>query len=285
MAAPPNTQKLPRTHLVVGGFPAGAHAGHDMDYARLQLLNALYKNSEVTVADDFANIVGHLKGDTKLLVTYTAGPTPDDAQTAAMKDWLEAGGRWISFHGSSGGKAEKPRPGEKHRRMVRMPVHEIMGNQFLNHPPMRKVQVTRHSAAPQNHPLLSGVPDSFEVEDEPYLVKLTDPANTTVLLTTKITDDQARTPRVHGRGSAGNGGSDMLYDDHPALEGPSGDTVTVAYEKKQGKGGVVYIALGHCHSQAQRGQMFEGPWAVDGFKTLLSNTIKWGLDGGASSKL
>jgi len=30
-----------RTHLIVGGFPPGASAGHDMDYARLSLLGLL----------------------------------------------------------------------------------------------------------------------------------------------------------------------------------------------------------------------------------------------------
>jgi hypothetical protein len=27
-----------RAHLITGGFPLGAHAGHDHDYARLRLL-------------------------------------------------------------------------------------------------------------------------------------------------------------------------------------------------------------------------------------------------------
>ena len=30
-----------RAHLITGGFPPGAPAGHDRDYARLQLLRRL----------------------------------------------------------------------------------------------------------------------------------------------------------------------------------------------------------------------------------------------------
>ena len=94
-------------------------------------------------------------------------------------------------------------------------------------------------------PLLSGVPVAFEVEDEPYLVQLCPAqqggsgsvsADIKVLLTMHCTDDEARTERVHGSGSAGDGGSDFLYDDHPALPGTD-DTVCVAYERTVGSAG------------------------------------------------
>jgi hypothetical protein len=44
-----------RTHLVVGGFPPGASAAHDMDYARLRLLHLLEETPSVqtTVSSDF----------------------------------------------------------------------------------------------------------------------------------------------------------------------------------------------------------------------------------------
>ena len=41
-----------RAHLITGGFPPGSSAGHDMDYARLQLLQKLSK-ADVTTANDF----------------------------------------------------------------------------------------------------------------------------------------------------------------------------------------------------------------------------------------
>ena len=46
-----------RVHLVVGGFPPGSTAAHDMDYARLRLLELLHENPRVltSVASDFAD--------------------------------------------------------------------------------------------------------------------------------------------------------------------------------------------------------------------------------------
>ena len=94
--------------------------------------------------------------------------------------------------------------------------------------------------------LCAGAPImAFEVEDEPYLVQLCPAqqggsgsvsADIKVLLTMHCTDDEARTERVHGSGSAGDGGSDFLYDDHPALPGTD-DTVCVAYERTVGSAG------------------------------------------------
>lgn len=109
----PRINKLGQVHLIVGGFPSGSHAGHDMDYARLRLLNLFYKRAEVTASADFSNLEQALKG-ASLLVTYTAGPFPDDAQTEFMRGWLQAGGNcacvaksanqsWVNlFHQAAG---------------------------------------------------------------------------------------------------------------------------------------------------------------------------------------
>ena len=47
-----------RVHLITGGFPPGSAAGHDMDYARIQLLQCLQTKEHlaVTVANDFQDI-------------------------------------------------------------------------------------------------------------------------------------------------------------------------------------------------------------------------------------
>ena len=41
-----------RVHLVAGGFPRGTAAGHDIDYARLRILQALHEEAgaEASVA-------------------------------------------------------------------------------------------------------------------------------------------------------------------------------------------------------------------------------------------
>ena len=47
-----------RVHVITGGFPVGSPAGHDMDYARLRLLQLLHERPNVTasVSGDFTDI-------------------------------------------------------------------------------------------------------------------------------------------------------------------------------------------------------------------------------------
>ena len=99
---------MSRAHLIVGGYPAGSTAGHDMDFARRQILNMLeeQENTHTTVSSDFSNIEKWISG-TDLLMTYVAGPYPDDAQCTALNEWLKDGGRWLALHGTSGGKAAR----------------------------------------------------------------------------------------------------------------------------------------------------------------------------------
>jgi hypothetical protein len=56
--------KSAQVHLIVGGFPPGASAGHDMDYARLRLLEMLQACESVraTTANDFADLERWLPG-------------------------------------------------------------------------------------------------------------------------------------------------------------------------------------------------------------------------------
>ncbi len=92
-----------RAHLITGGFPPGSAAGHDMDYARLQLLQRLGEEDglSVTVANDFVDLERWLP-ETDFLITYVAGPYPDGMGNEALSDWLENGGRWLALHGTSG---------------------------------------------------------------------------------------------------------------------------------------------------------------------------------------
>ena len=67
-----------RAHVITGGFPVGQHAGHDMDYARMRILETLQTNENVhtTVANDFTDCGKWLK-DCQLLITYTADKKKD----------------------------------------------------------------------------------------------------------------------------------------------------------------------------------------------------------------
>lgn len=72
-----------------------------------------------------------------------------------------------------------------------------------------------------------------------------------------------------------------------------GKTRVLGYEKAVGDGGVVYIALGHCHSPQSNTQPFvdasvaesgnppnpfRGVWELDALPTLIRNGIRWGTD-------
>jgi hypothetical protein len=275
------TLKPIRVHVITGGFPPGSTAGHDMDYARLRILQLLQEHPHglSTVANDFTDIAKWLP-DSQLLLTYVAGPHPNDEQNDVIRRWLEAGGRWFALHGTSGGKAVRVGETRSARTMVKTSHHDTLGSFFLNHPPMRKFRV---DVTDREHVLTRDLPESFEVIDELYLIELQQPSTCHVLLTTELDKD----PSPPGFG--------FVYDrDTSPL--PDGKTRVLGYTRELGKGGVTYIALGHCHSPTDNRQrmvdasvqtsgdtsrLCRGSWETAPFEKLLRNGITWGL--GANS--
>jgi uncharacterized protein len=271
------TQTQPtRVHLITGGFPPGSPAGHDMDYARLRLLQLLQEDPNIltTVASDFTDVAKWLP-KSRLLVTYVAGPYPNDEQNAFIRQWLEDGGRWLALHGTSGGRAVQVGDDRRTRAMVKLSHHSTLGGFFLNHPPVRKFRV---EVVDCEHPLTKGLSGSFDVMDELYLIEVIDPVTTRVLLTTELAKD----PSPPGFG--------FVYPQDTALM-PDGKTRVLGYSRDLGKGSVAYIALGHCHSPLNNVQpfvdasvdaagttpkVFRGAWETAAFATLLRNGISWG---------
>jgi type 1 glutamine amidotransferase len=265
-----------RAHVVAGGFPPGQYAGHDHDYARLRLLEML-ADAEVpaSVSNDFSDTDKWLTRS-KLLITYVSGPYPDAQQTAAIRQWLADGGRWLGLHGTSGGRAVRVGEGERPRRqMVKMDYHEVLGGFFINHPPVRRFNVDVRDA---DDLLTRGLPTTFEVIDEPYMIEVQDPANSRILLTSELGPDP--TP-----------GFGFYYEKDTALMA-DGKTRALGFTKDLGKGGVCYIALGHCHNWWSNSQPFvdksvnpEGKtpiplrvtWEAPAFQQLLRNAIEWGM--------
>ncbi|MGE0684861.1 MAG: ThuA domain-containing protein [Candidatus Binatia bacterium] len=243
----------------------------------MQLLQLLHEQPNVlaTVTNDFTDIAKWLPGS-QLLITYVAGPHPNEEQNQVLRQWLEAGGRWLALHGTSGGKAAPVSEQSRTRKMVKSPHHATLGGFFLNHPPLRKFQVHVTDRA---HVLSKDLPPSFEVMDELYLIELQDPATTQVLLTTELEKD----PSPPGFG--------FVYDKDTALLA-DGKTRVLGYTREVGKGGVAYIALGHCHSPLNNVQpfvdasvdstestplLFRGAWETQPFQQLLRNGIAWGV--------
>lgn len=270
--------RVPRAHLIVGGFPPGTAAGHDMNFARLQLLRSLQPAEQLslTVANDFEDIERWLTG-TDLLITYVAGPYPAGRGNDALHDWLQAGGRWFALHGTSGGKAVKSeRDGRPVKKMVKTEHHQTLGCFFLNHPPLCAFQVS----VVGRHPVMDGLPERFTVQDELYLIELLAPADSRILLTTELAQD----PSPPGFG--------FVYDEDTSLQA-DGRTRVLGYARAVGRGEVVYIALGHCHVGRTGRQSpvdasinpertmpvdFRGVWETPTFARLLQNAIAWGLE-------
>ena len=260
--------KPARAHLIAGGFPPGSAAGHDHDHARLLLLGLLAERDiPASVANDFSGLETWLPLS-RLLITYVAGPYPDAAQCGVLRQWLEAGGHWLGLHGTSGGRAERVE-GARQRRTVKTGHHAILGSYFLTHPPACRFRV---DVKDPGHPITRGLGASFEVADEPYFIELQDPASTRILLTAEY-GPAAVSPAI---GAVYATDTSLLAD---------GKTRVLGYTRDIGRGGVTYIALGHCHNPASRPgrgddgtpAVYRGPWGTDPFMGLLRNAIEWGM--------
>jgi uncharacterized protein len=264
-----------QVHLIVGGYPPGASAGHDMDYARVRLLNLLQGSSHATVSNDFADLERWLPAS-QMLITYVAGPFPDDQQNRFLAEWLSGGGRWLALHGTSGGKAVPVGENRRMRKMVKMAHHQTLGAFFLNHPPLCKFRV---KVADRAHPLTNGIPEAFEVADELYMIEVQQPSESHVLLTTELERD----PSPPGFG--------FVYDRETALMA-DGKTRVLGYVRNFGAGAITYFALGHCHGPTNNIQpfvdasvagdgatpkAFRGSWESPAFERLLCNAIEWGI--------
>lgn len=282
----PTSPKPVHVHLVAGGFPRGSSAGHDIDYARYRILGVLQELEGVTtsVAADFSDLESWLP-KTDLLATYVAGPYPDEPQSELLAAWLEAGGRWLALHGTSGGRAVPLADGRPGRTMKRLAHHDVLGAFFLNHPPIRAFRV---DVGDHEHPITRGLPRSFEVMDELYLIEVTDPANTEVLLTTSDLDANDPAPKTFG----------FTYDEDTSVSS-DGKTRTLGFVRKCGAGAVAYLGLGHCHTPTTNIQpfvdksvaadgvtplQFRGPWETDAFDQLLRNGIAWGIEASVTEK-
>ncbi|MGB4863821.1 MAG: ThuA domain-containing protein [Tepidiformaceae bacterium] len=266
-----------RAHVICGGFPPGRAAGHDHDYARKRLLELLYEQGvPASTANDYIDIERWLP-ISRLLITYVAGPYPAPDQDRAIRSWINAGGKWLGLHGTTGGRAVRIEGSDRRRAMARLEHHETLGGFFLSHPPVRKFQVKVHSS---NDRLTDGLPETFETIDEPYMVESSDP-NARILLTAELGPDNS--PPGFG----------FQYESDTALL-PDGKTRVMGYTRDVGQGGVTYVALGHCHTPSTNSQPFvdksvdpEGKtppiirttWETDAYTTLLRNSITWGMGG------
>jgi type 1 glutamine amidotransferase len=180
---------------VICGSPA---RNHDFDFARRKLLDAVY-DADTIRADTFNNYDDRVAIESAdLMVSYTSQVPVADEACAALRRFLERGGRWFAIHASNSVLDNKHLPG-------------ILGSRFITHPPYThyRVEIT----APED-PLLDGINTAFEVDDELYVIEQADD-NIEVLLHTRWggeamgrTFDEAVRPLMYRR-RVGEGG--VLY--------------------------------------------------------------------------
>ena len=228
---------------------------HDIDFARLELLKLMAEHPQIrtTVANDYSDVARIAA--CRFLITYTCDQMPTPAQAAAIRAFLEAGGRWLALHGTNsilrftdaGVDTPEDRPD----------VMEMLGSQFKAHPPIgAPFRVTVNNS---DHPLTRGI-DDFDVIDELYLMKTLAPIE--VLMQTSFTGEAT-------------GFVDAQWDD-PA--------VPVLYLRQLGQGSVLYNTLGHCrghHDLIELMPFWEHPercaWNYPVYHEMLRRGIRWAM--------
>ena len=227
---------------------------HDIDFARLEILKLLAEHPQVrtTVAHDYADTAR--LAACRFLVTYTCDVMPSAAEAAAIRAWLEGGGRWLALHGTNsilrftdqGVATPEERPD----------VMELLGTQFKAHPPIGPFRV---EIIDRDDPLTRGI-DDFDVVDELYLSKTTAPIRTL-----------AQT-RFQGEATG------FVDADWPET------VVPIVYRRELGRGGIVYNTLGHCRGHWDLPELmpyWEHPercaWNYPVYYELLRRGLVWAI--------
>jgi type 1 glutamine amidotransferase len=143
---------IPLLANLVTGSPA---RNHDFDFARRALLDVLYEAGDIRT-DVYNNYdTGDAIEAGDLLVSYTSQVPVSDDNCAAVRRYLERGGRWFAIHASNSVRDNPHLPG-------------ILGSKFITHPPYLHYSVT---VSKPNDALLAGIPAVFEVDDELYVIE------------------------------------------------------------------------------------------------------------------
>jgi uncharacterized protein len=152
-AAPVGTAPLTANLICAGP----ADPGHDYDFARLHLLQALYDAGiRTNVFQNYDDSAAIESGD--LLVSYTSLVPAGPAASDGLRRYLEKGGRWFALHPTNYVHPEDANP------------PDLIGSRFITHGPYHHFSV---SVTKPNDPLLAGI-EPFETDDELYVMKLAD---------------------------------------------------------------------------------------------------------------
>ncbi len=240
--------------LVVGG------RWHDVDYARLQLLDLLAAHDAVrcSVHTDFSDVVALSAADA--VIAYTCDVRPTAEQAEALAATVAAGGRLLALHATNSA-IDPPEPGTP--RVFRTPdampdFTALLGNRFLAHP---KIGPYLIEPVQPEHPLVAGV-NAFTTVDEIYVAELADDLD--VILDVDYTGPCPGFETDHGAGR------------HPVL-----------YQRAQGQGAVTYFTLGHCRGRfdvadlgiEDLGVVDRLAWESPEYRDVLRRCVAWAVHG------
>ena len=225
-----------RAHLIVGGFPVGATAGHDMDFARIMLLQKLYDGRLPN--HRWQRLFGHRHAarwhqpadDVCCGALSRRRPVWRHRELARRRRSLVRPARHERR------VARRASEGSRRRRMVRLAHHDALGAFFLNHPPLSKFEVKVEA----DHPITAGLPANFETSDELYLVEPVGESRT--LLTTRTAEGSV-TARLRLRLMTRT--RRCAKTARPACWASSAPRARARWSMSP---------LGHCHSPATNGQ-------------------------------
>lgn len=226
---------------------------HDMDHPRLEILKLLaeHPNIRTKVAWDYHDIEGITSSD--FLITYTCNVVPTEDEQAALRKFIEGGGKWFALHATNsileftenGVDAPETAPD----------VMELLGGQFMAHPPLQPFPVKTEA---KDHPLVKGIGEFIASDEEQYLCKM------------------------HGEYEL------LMYSEYTGTcEGwvnsdfNNEEKRPVYYIKRTGDGEVLYLNLGHSRGHWDMEPVAEyypeverGSWEKPEFYELLRRGIK-----------
>ena len=237
-------------YLVAGG------KYHNIDYARLELLKLMAEQPrlKVQVGADYSDIDNICAAD--FIVSYTCDIIPTAEQTQRLCESVGKGQKWFALHGTNSilrfledGRVSCPRENP--------PFMELLGSQFISHPPIEPYLVQVSDA---EHPLVSGL-NSFTVDDELYLSELHGDYH--MLLHTYY-----------------NGITEAFEE--PGWQ--SDEPRPCMYLHPYGDGQVLYLTLGHCRGKYDMQPMIPeypepefGAWKTEEYYELLRRGLRWAI--------
>lgn len=231
---------------------------HDMDYARLELLQHLAEHDDVRtrVFEDYRATDAITAAS--FLVTYTCDVRPSEEEQKALAAFVENGGRWLALHGTNSILDFDGTPPFQTPRSHPL-FMETLGSQFLGHPPIAPYTVTPCS----EDPLVAGI-EPFDVEDELYLCEY------------HGTLEPLLETRFSGKAPG------FAEEDWPSEE-----PRWVMYRKRVGQGAVLYLTLGHCRGHYDMRPLMDfypqverGAWELPVFRELVRRSLSWAMSAG-----